>query len=310
MKQNNFLFVGEVMLEFTPLNDNSFKQSFAGDSYNSCWYFNKLSKTDASVRAQYLTHLGADSYSDVLIQEMNEQGIDASYIVQTHNKNIGLYIIKNHSNGEREFDYWRENSAATTMFESNESAILDVDAVNQADHIIFSGISIAVLSERGRENLFEALIKLKDLGINIIFDTNFRQKLWPDIENAQKWYDRFYNISNVILPSVEDEMTLFNLSNSKQVLEHLGSYHKKEIVLKNGPRSAVFMKDGNMIDVATSAIENVVDTTSAGDSFNAQYIYSRFVERVAPEIAIKNAHILAGKVIGYKGALISEIFEE
>lgn len=298
------------MLEFAPLNGNSFKQNFAGDSYNSCWYFNKLSKANSHVKTQYLTHLGADNYSDVLIQEMNEQGIETNYIIQTHDKNIGLYIIKNQSDGEREFDYWRENSAATTMFESNDTTNLDIKAVKQATHIIFSGISIAILSEKGRENLFEALVEAGGQGVNLIFDSNFRQKLWPNMENAHKWYGRFYEISSVILPSMEDEMAIFDFKNITQVVAHLVDFKQKEIVLKNGSESAVLIRDGVVVDIATNAIENVVDTTSAGDSFNAQYIYSRFVEGVAPEIAIKKAHSLAGEVIGYKGALITDIFEE
>ena len=126
MDYNNFVFFGEVMLEFAPLDDGIFKQNFAGDSYNSCWYFNQLSRMDTGFNAQYLTHLGVDTYSDILIDRMKALNIDASFIKRNASKDIGLDIIRNQENGERKFDYWRDNSAAKNMFEVDEALNADL----------------------------------------------------------------------------------------------------------------------------------------------------------------------------------------
>ena len=44
----------------------------------------------------------------------------------------------------------------------------------------FSGISVAILSDRGRANLRDALARARAAGTMVVFDPNLRPRLWPD----------------------------------------------------------------------------------------------------------------------------------
>ena len=83
-------------------------------------------------------------------------------------RTIGLYAIQL-NNGERNFAYWRENSAARLI--ADDQKILK-HMLGGADIIPFSGITLAILPPEGRENLFFILQELRSKGAFISFDPN------------------------------------------------------------------------------------------------------------------------------------------
>ena len=62
--------------------------------------------------------------------------------------------------------------------------------------------------------------------------------------------------------------------------------------------------DTKQNSVAPEPVQDVVDTTGAGDSFNAGYIAARMSNR-EPVDAAKLGHRVAGRVIRERGALLA-----
>ena len=76
-----------------------------------------------------------------------------------------------------------------------------------------------------------------------------------------------------------------------------------EIVVKNGPSSALVAAGGRTEVVPVPEVVVPVDTTAAGDSFNAAYIAAR-LSKAEPAQAAAAAHRLAGQVIRHRGAIM------
>jgi 2-dehydro-3-deoxygluconokinase len=77
-----------------------------------------------------------------------------------------------------------------------------------------------------------------------------------------------------------------------------------EVVLKDGPAGPHLWAEGRVLARGTyPAAAKVVDTTAAGDSFNAGYLAAR-VQGHAIEDAAQAGHTLASRVIGVRGAII------
>ena len=75
-----------------------------------------------------------------------------------------------------------------------------------------------------------------------------------------------------------------------------------EIVLKMGPQGCLVVSSDTRELVAANKVA-VVDTTSAGDSFNAGYLAARLQGKSA-SAAARAGHRLASVVIQHRGAII------
>ena len=74
-------------------------------------------------------------------------------------------------------------------------------------------------------------------------------------------------------------------------------------VCKRGARGCVILGGGALVDVPVPRPVKALDTTAAGDGFNAGYLAARLTGS-SPEQAALAGHGLAGAVVQYPGAII------
>lgn len=102
----------------------------------------------------------------------------------------GLYAIEIDTCGERSFHYWRSDAAARYIATDNRFAT-HLDTLPDDSVIYLSGISLAILTPKGKEALITQLIRLKQRGLTLIVDSNFRPRLWDLIPHAQEWFENY-----------------------------------------------------------------------------------------------------------------------
>ena len=286
---------GECMVELRAQDDDSMAKSFAGDTYNTAVYF-KRCLPESSV--SYLTAIGADFLSDELLFKMGEHEINTDLVFRSTTQNLGLYMIRNDNQGERTFDYWRAQSAATQTLNLMSSTDF------QCDWFYFSGISVAILDDEQREKLFLLIEDLKAKGCQIAFDPNYRPRLWKNKEEAQYWTSKGYAVSDLAFPGADDHLTLFSHTNADEIFDYLADKHIGEIVMKNGAIGVHILRENEQCIVPVERVTNVVDTTAAGDAFNGGYLAARLADKKPVESASYGAKV-AATVITYPGAIIS-----
>ncbi|WP_438985822.1 PfkB family carbohydrate kinase, partial [Aequoribacter sp.] len=77
----------------------------------------------------------------------------------------------------------------------------------------------------------------------------------------------------------------------------------QELLIKRGPEG-VLLVDADTEDLVPALlVDNVIDTTGAGDSYNGAYLSAR-IKGMSPVAAANAAHGLAAKVIGCRGAIL------
>ena len=167
--------------------------------------------------------------------------------------------------------------------------------------LYLSAITLAILPPAHRQALREWLPGFRARGGRLVFDSNYRPRLWPDQTTAQQVVADFWRQTDIALPSVDDEMALFSDITEAQVLERLRSYGVTDGALKRGAQGPLALS-GQVAGPFPQA-ERMIDSTAAGDSFNAGYLAAR--DRGAPEPeALAAGHALASRVIGCKGAIL------
>ena len=147
MTPKTFLSIGECMVELSPLGGDDYRMGFAGDTFNTAWYARRLLPPEWTVA--YGTCLGDDAVSDRMLRFMQGAGIDTETIREVPGRTVGLYMIQLQA-GERSFSYWRGQSAARAL--ADDAAWLE-GIIAGAGAILFSGITLAILTPEGRAAL-------------------------------------------------------------------------------------------------------------------------------------------------------------
>ncbi len=297
MKPVKFRSVGECMAELQSAKDSLYSLAFGGDTLNTSWYVRALSSS-RDLEVEYVTGLGADPLSQQLLEFLQHHGIGTGFARQILDRNIGLYLITL-AGAERSFTYWRNNSAARLLAADEEHL---ARAFFGADAIYLSGITLAILSEEERQILFHHLREQKKRGTAIAFDSNTRPKLWATPQDMKQAMIAAYEIATIALPTFSDEQVLFGDATKLSCAKRIADYGVAEVVVKDGPNASCALTDERRIEITPDLVESILDTTGAGDSFNAGYLVARLAHRPVSE-AVNLGHKVAGRVIRHRGAL-------
>ena len=283
--------IGECMVELSGAGDDLWRSGYAGDTFNTAWYARAL-LPDCDV--DYVTCVGQDPVSSRMVDFMKHAGVGTQFIWRHPVRGVGLYMI-DLKDGERSFTYWRDQSAARTLADRPDDIR---KAVQNADYVYLSGITLGILSQKGRDDLWDAL-----QGSTVVFDPNLRPKLWPDIQTMRQAVSLAAQQASVILPSFEDEADHFSDPSPMETAQRYADLGAKEIVVKNGGSEMVLYHNGSYDRIDLGKPTKPVDTTGAGDSFNGAYMAARLAGHM-PIPAARAAHQTAVRVIGHRGALL------
>lgn len=289
--------IAECMIELAPAGAGLYRRGFAGDTFNTAWYLRALLPPDWQVN--YVTAVGADAVSDEFMAFLAADCIGTDHISRISDRTMGLYMIAVRQ-GERSFSYWRAQSAARLLARDPAALTAALAGVRLA---CFSGITLAILSAEHRANLLEALRAVRARGDIVAFDPNIRTALWPDAGEMRAILMRGHGVASISLPTHDDEVAAFGDACEQATLERIAAAGPVEVVLKNGPDAAWCLVGGATQAVPALPGPAPVDTTGAGDSFNAAYLAARLTGK-DPVQALQDGHALARRVIGQPGALI------
>lgn len=295
--------IGECMLELTRANQvvegikNPMAMNYGGDTINTSIYLARK-----GIAVSYLTGLGDDITSDWLLEEWAAEGVDCSLVSRMPNSVPGMYMINVDEQGERSFLYWRKGSPASRLLDDPDRADRLFQSIADYQYLYLSGISLAILPSESRSHLFDLLETYRNQGGKLVFDGNYRPNLWLSTAEAQEVYHRMYKMTDIALPTLEDEELLFGFSSADQVMDAVRGHGVSEVVVKMGGDGCLALFDGKTLFVDAMKVEPI-DTTAAGDSFNAGYLAARLKGLSGLE-ACKAGHTLASKVIQYRGAII------
>ncbi|MDE1996318.1 MAG: sugar kinase [Rhizobiaceae bacterium] len=292
-----FLSIGECMVELSQANDGHLRKGFAGDTFNTAWYARACLPADWSV--DYFTALGDDAMSDEMVDFMGRAGIGTTNIRRLRGRTPGLYMI-NLKNGERSFSYWRDSSAARQLAADADRLRTAIEAANV---LYFSGITLAILTHEDAETLLAELRRAKAVGKLVVFDPNLRPRLWSSLDAMHTMIGEGARASTLVMPSFDDEASHFGDDSIASTIRRYRLHGANMVVVKNGAEGAIVSTDTGDIDVPAVKVAEVVDTTSAGDSFNGAFL-AHYLEHDDPVTAAQFAVKIAAKVIGEHGALV------
>jgi 2-dehydro-3-deoxygluconokinase len=287
--------IGECMIELKPGAGGLYSRGYGGDTLNTSVYLARL-----GVSVDYITALGDDPLSDEMVAGWKAEGVGTNRVVRLPGKLPGIYLIQTDDRGERRFFHWRENSAVRQLMDLPETDDI-LASLTGYDLVYLSAITLSLYGAEGRARLFAALGRARESGPRVAFDTNFRVRLWPDLDVARAVYRDAFEIADIALASTEDLLPLYPGESNEGLLARIVS---PETILKLAEPASMLRFEGASHEVKAEPVSQpVVDTTAAGDSFAAAYLAAR-LQGAGPLEAARAGHRLAGAVVCHPGAII------
>ena len=205
------------------------------------------------------------------------------------------------STGERLFHYWRSNSAARRLFASAEFPA----SLPAARVVYLSAITLAIVPPSARQRLIAHLRELRGCSAcHVAFDSNYRPQLWEDVETARRSVREMWQVADIALPSVDDEIALFGDADEEAVVARFAASDWHACAIKRGALGPVSPRLARRAHPEFAPASDVVDTTAAGDSFNGGYL-AALLRGEDEERCLSAGHKIASRVVGESGALIA-----
>lgn len=289
------LVVGEPLVELLEDPPGTTRRGFGGDALNLSVY---LKREEPGLDVALATAVGHDPDSDALLALCRDEGIDVSRVRRVAGAELGRYRVTVDATGERSFTYERSGSPFRGALDDDD---LYPDAA-VVDAMCFSGIAMAVLHDAGRRRLLADATAVHERGGTVVYDPNHRPALWADDDDARAWTRRVVPIVDVLLASVEDGRRLTDGGTPAAIAEAFRAMGAGEVVVTDGSDPCVVAAGGVVEDVPSTVTERVIDTTAAGDAFDAGYLAAR-LGGAAPLVSARAGHDAAATAVGHRGAL-------
>ena len=295
MNSPSVLCIGEAMVELSLDSEhaNMAGLGYAGDTLNTAIY---IHRSNPDIRVCFATKVGIDAISERMVDFIRNEGIDTSHISRSATRVPGIYSIATDDAGERSFTYWRELSAARTLLQTPG---LTREVLDEFSLVYLSGITLAILTAADRHMLLEWLAAYRAQGGKVAFDSNYRPALWRDQTEAQHMVTAALQVTDIALSGIEDEKALFGDRNDAETIARIKGAGVTAGALKRGRLGPAGFDGGR---IASEPAKHIVDSTAAGDSFNAGFLAETLVGGTEKE-ALEAGHALANRVLQHRGAI-------
>lgn len=199
--------------------------------------------------------LGDDGYGHYVQEQFVQYGIDTSLLKTSKTNRTGITIAIN-SEKDRAFITYAGSNKELQIGQ------IDLSQATQGRHVHVTGY-------RGRDN-HEAFMKtvqaLKDKGVTISCDVG-----WDD---SGEWDQGVFELMRYIDVFFMNETEALHYTGADDIEESLRfmAPYSSHVVVKLGSKGALALVQGGQSFHPAYLVE-AVDTTGAGDSFNAGYLY-------------------------------------
>ncbi len=266
--------IGEILIDFVSAEPTSyihvpsFLKCFGGAPMNTIVGVSRLGLTSGAIAA-----VGDDPFGQFLVKELEKNGVDASHVkVKKGTRTTITFVAIEPETGERSFIFYRKPWVKETSDSSLSAEDIDLNYIDDAKIIHVSGFALS--QNPSRKAILTAVNHAKRSGVRISFDPTLRQDVWHSETTIRKMYNQMLKLSDIATFSLEEAKFLFQTENPERAAEAALSKGVEIVGIKLGSEGAfVKTKQGKKFFQPAFKVKTV-DTTGAGDGWNAGFLVS------------------------------------
>ena len=287
---------GEIMMRLTPTNHSLIKDSELYHVYYGGSETNVLiTLSSLGLKTDYVSVIPENSIGEGAIRHLTKNNVNISNVVRKGD-HLGIYFVEE-GFGER---------PSNVIYNRDNSAVRDIDINDLDEEKIFtgasayftSGISLA-LSTKTSDVAVDLAKKAKEMGVTVIFDFNYRSKLWS-VEEAKEKFKEIIPYADVCFGNLFDIKTFFDIEgdDDEVIKTFLTRYNIKYLV---HTKRTVFTSSRNALKGFAYFVENeklqkvetkeyafdILDRVGGGDAFAGGVIYGLMKDWNNPTEAVR-----------------------
>ncbi len=208
------------------------------------------------LRVSFIGKVGHDEFGRFILQELDARGVDTTGVIVDETIKTGLSVILSRGNDRAILTHL--GSIAALRYDE-----IDPEILIQARHLHLGSY---FLLNTLRPNIPHLFAQARQAGLTISLDTNY--------DPTERWndgLDETLALTDVFMPNETELHAITGIAKTKAALQRLAN-QTSLIAVKLGPQGAIAQQGEEVVE-ATSIPVDVVDTTGAGDSFDAGFIY-------------------------------------
>ncbi|MGM9592887.1 MAG: carbohydrate kinase [Candidatus Onthomonas sp.] len=308
--------IGELLIDFVPQERGCpldqvvhFERVAGGAPANVVTAVSRLGG-----RGVMISQVGEDAFGRHILSVLEDSGVDTRFVFRTKQANTGLAFVSLDASGDREFAFFRNPSA--DLFLSPEQITEEM----LEDTAILHFCSVDLVDWPVREAHRKLISLARERKVLVSFDPNVRLPLWDSPEACQAAIRSFLPLADIVKLSDDELEFVTGCSDEQAAAEQLLSGNCKMLVLtKESGGSCVYTRSA-AAHVPAVSLEQVVDTTGAGDSFIGSFLFQLAekcadTDRLEPLTSEDLTRFLtfsgnyAARTIGKKGAVMATMEE-
>lgn len=210
---------------------------------------------------EFLGKVGDDYFGDLVTKELRELGVGTRHVVRDPTVRTGITISLTYAQ-DRALVTYLGSIAALRLADIQMSILKDHDHLHVGSYFLQRGLQPGLLA------LFELAHRS---GLTISLDTGWDpEERW----GGDKLLD-LLALVDIFFPNEEEACAITQAKDAELALQEL-SQRARLVVVKQGARGAMALQDGEIVRSPGFQVD-AVDTTGAGDSFDAGFLFSYVV---------------------------------
>lgn len=268
--------IGEALIDFIPERQGSalkdvvhFKRVAGGAPANVAAAVAKLGGS-----SRFVTQLGEDAFGEHIMDVFQNCHIDTTYIRKTKEYDTALAFVSLREDGNRDFMFYRRNSADMMLKPSQ----LSEDVLDDVKILHYCSVSLVdcPMKEAHRYLIEQA----QKLGRWISFDPNVRLSLWNDETACRATIREFLPTAHILKISDEELSFIAGVEKIEEALDFFFKDNCELLIYTMGKKGArCYRKDHSYVEVSGFKVD-VFDTTGAGDSFIGAFLFKLLQEEI------------------------------
>ncbi|MCK0148058.1 carbohydrate kinase [Arenibacter sp. F26102] len=289
MRNIDILCVGEVLVDFigqqpgVNINETRDYHRYLGGSPTNV----AMNSARLGLKSVLVATVGDDGFGEYIFKRLAEVGVDTNYI-KTVDDSPTSVIFVSRSQSTPDFIPYRASDYCISENQINTDIL--------GNTTIFHTTCFALSMDPARTTILKKAEEAYNQGCKLSIDVNYAKKLWESQEEALRVIKAYCKFDPLVKISEDDMLRLFEQTLSHdEIFNFFHSEGVDMVCLTLGSKGVKLSQKGKgVIQLPAIKVDNVMDTTGAGDAFWSGFLFAYIKEKPVEkclEVALQLAAI-------------------